>query len=964
MKLSALVQDLPFTRLVAGDVEVRAVVTDSRAVEPGALFFAREGWFVDSHAFIPAAIEAGAVAVIVTREDAAAGLDVPVHLSNAEDRDLGLLCDRFFGAPTEQLAVFGITGTNGKTSSAFLLEHILRGLGERPAVIGTVTHRFEHISIPARNTTPDGLTIHGFARRAADAGATCLIIEVSSHGAELDRIAGVAFEAVGFTNLTPDHLDFHDTFEAYFEAKARLFGPCLLASAARGKQPVAAAWVEDPAGPRMLARAADQARCVSVGWNADADLRIAVTERLGARGVRFAVETAAASATGMAPVVGEHNVANIALSLAMVTGWAGGRLSDAVAALRDFPGIPGRFERAYDASRGAPCFVDYAHTPDAVERAATVIGDLGAGPTTVVLGCGGDRDATKRGPMAAAAARLADRVVVTSDNPRSEAPGAIIDQMLAGVPDDAGAEVVRVDDRSEAIAYAVATAEGPILLAGKGHETYQEIGGTRFHFDDREEARRALVAARTGVPCDAVPLLSGWSAERVANEAGGAVTRAGIGAPWGPLTTDSRAIEPHGIFVALEGDRFDGHAFIGKAVDAGVGLVVVRRGTPVPGEHVAVVEVTDTLRALQRIAAALLAEGRRREGGLRVAAVTGSNGKTSTKEVLAAILGETALVTPGNFNNHIGLPLAVAPLAPRHRFAVLEMGANGPKDIAELAEIARPEVGVVTSIGLAHVEGFGDLNGVRAAKAGIAAAGLETLILPHDEAALPQWADARGAANEVVTFGEQDAACIGVGRDGVSGPVRIRVPNASFDVALPLPGRHNASNLGAAVGAASALGAPVSAERINAALADLELPGGRLRRLDIGGRTVIDDAYNANPASVVASLGILAELPSPRVAVLGEMLELGPSSATLHADVGRAAVDAADVVVVVGAGAAGIARGAEESGEAREFTSREAAAAWLAGNVPVGASLLLKGSRGAGLETIIPNLRDAWEGDR
>lgn len=954
MNVLALMNGLPLTRLAGGDAEICAVATDSRAVKSGTLFFAREGWFVDSHKFIPSAIEAGASAIVVTREDAAslAG-DVPVFLSTAEDRDLGLLCDRFFGEPTKELKVFGVTGTNGKTSVSYMLEHTLRELGERPAVIGTVTHRFESREIPALNTTPDGLTIHGFARECIDAGATCLILEVSSHGAFLERIAGVAFDSVGFTNLTADHLDFHDTFEAYLDAKRLLFGKFLDASIARGKTANATVFADDAASDAMLSVVDPSVAIIRTGF-ISGDSTIQIVERLGAAGQRVRL----GGAEGTLPVVGAHNVVNAAIASSMAAATTGAPVATALAALQTFAGIPGRFELAYDFREGEPpTFVDYAHSPDAVERALPVLHDLGVGTTSCVLGCGGDRDAAKRPMMGLAAFEGADFAIFTSDNPRTEDTDTIIDQMMANVPPDGRVKVQRTANRTEAIELALTSAGGPVLIAGKGHETYQEISGIRFHLDDREEVRRVMCAQRTGTELAEVSLLSGWSVARIAKAVSGRVVAGANRNVWGALTTDSRKVETDGVFVALRGDRFDAHNFLPQVAEAGAGLLIVE-ASPEDVIGPAIIVVEDTLAALQALGGALLGEGRKRQGGLSVVGVTGSNGKTTTKELLSSLLGQGTLATAGNFNNHIGLPLTAVRLAAGHRNAVLEMGANGPDDIAELAAIARPDVAVVTSIGAAHLEGFGDLDGVRLAKAGIMAQGVRVLILPHSEAAGLAWQH----DGETWTFGPEADATLRVTRPDAFGPVTFAGSGAaaelSMTVDLPLAGLHNGSNLAAALLATFASsGQALTQEEVASRVAQTQLPDGRLRSLTVSDRTVIDDAYNANPASMIASLKLLSGTPSPRVAVLGEMKELGAASDSMHRGVGVAAAQNADTVVAIGEPARGIADGAN----GHFFSDVDTAAAWLTANVDAGATVLLKASRGAKLERIIPMLEAGWE---
>ncbi|MCB9520495.1 MAG: UDP-N-acetylmuramoyl-L-alanyl-D-glutamate--2,6-diaminopimelate ligase [Myxococcales bacterium] len=967
MKLSVLANSAGLRRVDTGstDPDVLAIATDSREVREGTVFFARMGWFVDANRFVGAAERAGAVGLVVTREDAVADAPhLPAYLSTHEDRDLSLMADVWFEHPTDGLLVFGVTGTNGKTSVAYLLEHILRALGHRPAVIGTVSHRFESTVLPARNTTPDGLLVHGFARDVLDRGATALILEASSHGAELGRIAGVSFDVVGFTNLTPDHLDFHGDMESYFNAKASLFGPWLSASVARGSRGAAVAWTDDPAGDRILAAATDARARTRVGAR-NGDLTIRRADGPPTVGTRFAVAKAGGvSIEGCAPVVGDHNLANIGVALAMVDAVVPDRLAEAVASLASFGGVPGRLELACTPSPGEPpALVDYAHTPDAVERVVRAVAELGYGRPTVVLGCGGDRDRTKRGPMLRAAAAGAARVIATADNPRSEDPAAIVAEMLDGLAPELAARVEVRLDRSDAIEAALrgnGPAAGPVLVAGKGHETYQEVAGVRYHLDDGEELRRASAARRSGVSAGRTPLLAGWSSSRVADACGGVLARRGAERGWGALSIDSRAVEPFGIFAAIVGERHDAHGFLGAVVAAGAGLLIVSDAAAVPPDAaVSVVVVDDTVAALQRLASALVDDARSRRGGLCVVAITGSNGKTTTKELTAALLGPDALATKGNLNNHIGLPLTVARLAPVHRYAVLEMGANQPGDIDQLAALARPDVAVITSIGEAHLEGLGGLDGVRREKAGVLRHGAAVGILPASEAAAV--ATFAQTERDTRTFGANGEACsIAV----TCAPGRVRLTDAMGvrDVAFSLPGEHNALDLAAALLASeSALGRRLEAPVIEAALVALQLPPGRLRSITLGGRIVIDDTYNANPASVRASLSILAAAASPRIAVIGEMRELGADAEALHRGVGESAARVADVVVAIGPAAAAVAAGAGDRGVAVD--DHAAAGVWLAANVPAGATVLLKGSRGARVEAVIPLIEAAWTGE-
>ncbi len=512
MRLSDLVEALA-TVVGAGDPEIDAATLDVDEVRPGTLFVARRGWYGDTHAHLAEAFDRGASAALVSRMEAvgAAPPGVPIAFNQQEDPTLGLICDRLYGQPTRRLRVYGVTGTKGKTTVTYILEHMLRALGEVPALMGTLVYRLGDASVDAPNTTPDALVLQRFAADALRRGATALVLEVSSHALEIGRTAGVLFDSVGFTNLGRDHLDFHGTEAAYFEAKARLFGSYLQAARAAGKAPCTSICLDTPAGAAMVARVAAgvPVRTVAVsGGEGVAGFRVSEMGTPSLAGMRARLEMEGVVYTVDTPLFGDHQLLDAALAAAMLAGTHPDAVAAAWASLADFRGVPGRLERV------APrVFVDYAHTPDSVARILETLRARTSGPVTIVLGCGGDRDRGKRTEMARAAVAGADRVVLTSDNPRSEDPSAILDEMAAGLADDpaAQARVVRIVDRAAAIAQAVGMGDDTVVIAGKGHERSQIVAERRWHFDDREEARRVCAAREVGRAPDAVPLA--WGAE-------------------------------------------------------------------------------------------------------------------------------------------------------------------------------------------------------------------------------------------------------------------------------------------------------------------------------------------------------------------------------------------------------------------------------------------------------------------
>jgi UDP-N-acetylmuramoyl-L-alanyl-D-glutamate--2,6-diaminopimelate ligase len=466
--------------------EIASVTHDSRAVGPGDLFCCVVGSTSDGHDHAPGAVAAGAAAVLVER---------PLGLPVAEVRvasvraAMGPMAAAAWGHPSSKLAVLGVTGTNGKTTTTYLLENIARAAGIRPGVIGTIGTRIDGAAVPGERTTPEATELQPLLARMADAGVGLAAIEVSSHALVMHRVDGTRFAAACFTNLSHDHLDFHASFEEYFEAKARLFEPVFTDAAATN--------FDDPYGVE-IGRRSDAAGLSVLGFGLEAAGAAVRAEALDASpsGTAFRLVTPYGSADVRSPLVGRFNASNALAAAA--TALAAGLDVDAVVAGLGAPiVVPGRMERV-EAGQPFPVLVDYAHTPDGlvqVLRAARPLVGAG-GRLVVVFGCGGDRDRSKRPEMGRAAADLADVVVVTSDNPRSEDPAAIIADVLPGIP--AGCRPVVEPDRRAAIQEALAgrDAGDVVVIAGKGHEQGQTAGGVTVPFDDRLVAGEEL--ARLG----------------------------------------------------------------------------------------------------------------------------------------------------------------------------------------------------------------------------------------------------------------------------------------------------------------------------------------------------------------------------------------------------------------------------------------------------------------------------------
>ena len=470
-----------------GEAEVTAVAVDSRRVGPGTCFVAVRGPQADGHAYIPAAVAAGAAA-IVCQDDAGVPAGMPCATLACTASGVGPIAQAFCGWPARALRLVGVTGTKGKTTFTYLVRHILAQAGIEAGLIGTIAHEYAGRRIPAGNTTPGPTALAEMMADMVAAGLTHAVMEISSHALHQHRTAGLDFAAAAFTNLTGDHLDYHQTPEAYLQAKRMLF---------TGLSPSATAVInrDDPAWSQLAQCTAAQVRLYAVEPAAGvaADLTARHVE-VGPKGTRFKLGAAGRSAAVMTNLIGRHNVSNC-LAAAGACLALGLKLEAIAAALGRPVQVPGRCQRV-DGPADFDVFVDYAHTDDALANTLSALRPLTAGRLIVLFGCGGDRDRTKRPRMARAAERLADRIVLTQDNPRTEPPEQILQDILAGLPADAAAsgKVTVEPDRRAAIQLAIGEARpgDVVVLAGKGHESYQIIGTRKHHFDDVEVAAECL----------------------------------------------------------------------------------------------------------------------------------------------------------------------------------------------------------------------------------------------------------------------------------------------------------------------------------------------------------------------------------------------------------------------------------------------------------------------------------------
>ncbi len=505
MKLSSLTDQLRFEATThvhpPADPDVTGVCYDSRKVTPGAVFVAIEGFVTDGHDFIADAVKRGAVAVVCRRPAVVDAVVIRVANPRAA---LAHLAARLYGQPADRMHLVGVTGTSGKTTVTYLLERILEAAGHRPGVVGTINYRYAGQVFANSVTTPESLELQEILRQMADSGTTHVVMEVSSHALDLHRVDGCSYDVAVFTNLSHDHLDHHGSMDRYWHSKQKLFGNHL--KPADSGHPIRAVVNnDDPKGRELATTLGSMALRTAVYGDGDI-VPLGVVRDL--TGIHGRIATKHGEIAFDSPLVGDFNLENIlsATGAAMALGISPAAIA---AGIDSVACVPGRLERILEGGERF-VFVDYSHKPDALENAINALRALTKGSLITVFGCGGDRDRTKRPVMGEIAARLSDLTVVTSDNPRTENPLAIIAEIEAGVrkvctrrlsadaltagPQEKGYLVE--PDRRTAIAASIAAAQpgDAVLIAGKGHETYQVLADETIHFDDREEARRVLAA--------------------------------------------------------------------------------------------------------------------------------------------------------------------------------------------------------------------------------------------------------------------------------------------------------------------------------------------------------------------------------------------------------------------------------------------------------------------------------------
>jgi UDP-N-acetylmuramyl-tripeptide synthetase/UDP-N-acetylmuramoyl-tripeptide--D-alanyl-D-alanine ligase len=863
------------------------VQTDNRLIRPGDIFVCIKGEKFDGHRFVDTALSSGAALIVC--QDKQSGTFPMMQVTDT--RKAAALIARelwcFKYSETSEtvkspkpFTLVGVTGTNGKTTTSLMIYEALRNLGFACGWIGTLGYYINGTSYPTNNTTPDIIQLNSIFSEMADHGVCYVVMEVSSHALALDRVYGVDYDYCVFTNLSRDHLDFHGNMDNYAKAKFMLFNNGIESGA------TAIVNTDDTFGMEICDRLKQvNAVCHSVGTdNADyciKDIDIDVTHS------SFKLVSQTLIVEVASKLIGSFNIQN--LSLTAVTLLSMGFAPEAITkAIKEIAPVKGRIEQVEN-PHNIHVFVDYAHTPDAIENLLKAVLDLPHQRILCLFGAGGERDKGKRPLMLKAALKYSDAVIVTDDNPREESPDAIIRDIVIDCDPRLPWWIIR--DRKLAIQSIIHLAQAGdiVLICGKGHEKYQEIAGIKHPFDDLVIAKtelnnRGILSNEKAedeliLPVDSCLLellFSPYPEKRCVGYRNPKSFRY--------ISSDSRNIKSGSLFFAISGDNFDGNSFVADVLSDPDNCAIARRSNLEP------TSINDTAFAYDKRcmyvdnpvqAMALLCRKYLQMFNPQRIAITGSTGKTTTKELIARILEESApcLRTAKNENNLIGLCKTILRLEPHHRYAVFELGTNHFGEIAELAETIFPDIAIILNIGPSHLEFFGDENGVYKEKIELFKRPLAMRIYPGDD---PHFS----------TF-NMDGTSIGFGEH-----CNHRIVNQKLmkdgqmftmdevEWQLPYTAPHFAINTAFAIVLAQFLG--LSNTSIQASLLKPVALEMRAQTEQRGSGTLIVDCYNANPSSMQAALEYWQQTDPDKshYAILGDMLELGNSSLMYHEMIG------------------------------------------------------------------------------
>jgi len=904
-------------------------------VQPGFVFCALKGTKANGADFIPEAIQKGAVAIL-TDQDVTADVSV-IKVENPRSVLTQMALKLY---PSKDIKKVAVTGTNGKTSTVYYVAEIMNKLGVLTASLGTIGVASPVVQVEGSMTTPDAVTLNKTLNFLQEKGIQAVAMEASSHGLDQGRLAGNLLMAGAFTNLTRDHLDYHKTMDNYLAAKAKLFSECI-------QDQGTAVLNADIPEYDFLKEICEKRHLKIISYGKKGETLTLQRQTPTPFGQDLEVQVAGQSYKIATKIYGDFQAYNILAAVGLCMG-LGKTWTEIVPVLADLTPPAGRLENVGQTPNGASVFVDYAHTPDALERVLISLRPHTKNHLCCLFGCGGNRDTGKRAQMGEIADRLADQVYITDDNPRNEEPAPIRQAIKGACP-----KGVEYDNRRVAIRTAVQNLkEGDVLvLAGKGHESGQLIQGVNYPFNDKIEAQLILQQMQK------VPLWTAHELQMALNaKADEQIVAFGV-------TFDSRAVQLGDLFVALKTEKNDGHLYVKQALEKGaVACIVDHEIEGIFKENQII--VPDTLKALEA-----LARFARMRSAATVVGITGSCGKTSTKEMLAACFDKQGKTykTQKNFNNNLGVPFTLANMPVDTQYAVIEMGISHPGEMVELSDIVRPNMTLVTNIAPAHQEFFADTRAIAAEKIHILDYQSKegTVVLNADDAQYQFLADTAVAAGlkSIIRFGKSDKADFRlISAELQDGQTHVVADwhGQKLRYSLNFFGVHFALNSLAVLAVMDAAGASVDQAVTDlATLAPVE-GRGQVETATILGKTIhlIDDAYNANPVSMKASIQALGERVGPKIAVIGDMLELGEKSYEMHLDLlEELTQNGIDKLYAVGPIMCQVFDLASpELQGAKAVTALELADV-LMHALPEGAWVLFKASHGTGLDPLIRKLK-------
>ena len=898
--------------------------TDNRELKGGECFIAIKGEKFDGHSFVDTARKSGAKLVIGEYGD----LDIQVKDSR---KAAALYAKVYFDDPGSKLILYGVTGTNGKTTSSLMMYQMLIMRGVKAAWIGTLGYKIMDHDFPTKHTTPDIMQLNNIFVKMIKFGVSHVVMEVSSHALALDRVYGIDFDYCLFTNLSRDHLDFHRDMDDYFETKYRLFERAALTA---GKSIVN---IDDAHGKIIQERllAAD-AQPISIGQDEAAELRI-VPLSSGIEGSSFDLldKRSGAAMHISSSLIGDFNIDNLALACAAML-YSGATAQELPQLCHKLQPVRGRIEPVQN-SLGLGVFVDYAHSPDALSNLLKSLNKLPHRRMITVFGAGGDRDQGKRPLMLQAALRNCDVVIITDDNPRHESPQRIIYDIVKDTDYSLPWWIIR--DRREAIMAAIRLAQPQdiVVICGKGHESYQEIEGVRYEFDDLSVANEALSTVYPQKAEDELVLPVDPLMLRLLNKEEPSADPYRKARSYRYVSTDSRNIKKGSIFFAIKGDNFDGNRYIPEVLEDNL-AVGIHEG----------IESTQLIECEQaELLMAALLKKYLQIFPLYKIALTGSTGKTGTKEILAQILSSKArtLKTQRNENNIIGLCKTILRVEAHDQYGVFEIGTNHFGEIALLADTIVPDAGIILNIGPSHLEYFGDEEGVFREKSELFHRALGHRIFPADDSRFDVYKD-RGTSvgyNETADYLIHNVNRLDSAQSFMLGKLSFTIPyepphfviNSAFCIAMAL-------ELG------------FEPETIQAALSqelDIDM---RMQIQQVADKHLIVDCYNANPVSMQSAIEYWRDYQPtlPHVAFLGDMLELGESAELYHRMIGAILVESGDHTIY----SVGPISRLYQTREDRHYDDVSELTKNFP-NLPEHAVILIKASHGIHLEKILPLLR-------